>query len=151
MLCSSERARHFGGTNHYHLQGQRVCQAGTQQAEVCFLLEPFDPEDGGDMFFWNIGLCLITMLLQPRNHTLQERKDLFSHLFSPQMLSHALYGKSSLIGSLPAPLTIFLHPHFPAQLILVDWMVEAHSAEMQVLGHTAPCSLHGLILDAVEV
>jgi hypothetical protein len=59
MSCSPLRInRHFGGTCHLYLQGRRISQARNQATSfhAGFLLGLFfDPEDGGDMFFRNVG------------------------------------------------------------------------------------------------
>jgi hypothetical protein len=62
--CSTLKvSQHFGGTCRLHLQGRRMMQARNQDS-ACNLLQAgfllglfFDPEDGGDLFFFfrNIG------------------------------------------------------------------------------------------------
>jgi hypothetical protein len=74
MQCNLSKAnRRFGGTCRLHLQGRRISRARSQresrwqaeppeQSRACHLFSPgflalliFDPEDGGDMFFRNVG------------------------------------------------------------------------------------------------
>jgi hypothetical protein len=65
-LCSPWKiSRHFWGTAHLHVQGQRISKARNQhesrsQAGLCFHAGFlfglfFDPEDGGDMFLQNVS------------------------------------------------------------------------------------------------
>jgi hypothetical protein len=64
--------RLFGGTVRFHLQGRRVSQARKQYEAVsaCCLSRAnlsgllFNTEDGGDIFFGNIGWFLIILYTQ---------------------------------------------------------------------------------------
>jgi hypothetical protein len=54
--------RRFGVTWRFHLQDRKRSQAKNQQVSACYLFHAgfcpglfFDPENGGDMFFRNIG------------------------------------------------------------------------------------------------
>jgi hypothetical protein len=56
----------FGGTCHLHLQGRRITRARNQR-DSRWEAELFDPEDGGDMFLWNVGwLSADYMAFYPR-------------------------------------------------------------------------------------
>jgi hypothetical protein len=64
--------QNFGRTNCLHLQGQRVSHSSNQQAYCLFpsvylLGIPFDPEDGGSLFFQND----VELWLEPHSITSQ--------------------------------------------------------------------------------
>jgi hypothetical protein len=71
MSCNSEKARHFSGTYHLHLQSRRVSQARKHEKQgsatsVGFMVGIFFyPDDGGDSFFCNVTLSPNYMASQP--------------------------------------------------------------------------------------
>jgi hypothetical protein len=58
--CSQLKvSRRFGATCPLHLQGRRISQGRNQRESRCkaalaLRAQPFDPEDGGDIFLWNV-------------------------------------------------------------------------------------------------
>jgi hypothetical protein len=83
MLCSLLSViQCFGETCRLRLQGRRISRARNQcesrwQAELGLF---FDPEDGGDMFLWNVGWLSVDYLALHQVLILFTDTDLFFHM-----------------------------------------------------------------------
>jgi hypothetical protein len=99
--CSSEKARHFGGTPYLHLQGPKVSQARNERislppASFGYLLGLlFEPEAGGEIFLRNVEVS-------PNYTALQHRRpysswNLVQHLLVGWELTKESFGGGEVV------------------------------------------------------
>lgn len=91
MMSRSERSWRFGRTfpPHPHHQGQRISHTKQQQDDLAAAFCGFlfclhcDPEDGGVVFLWNVGLPLNYTVLWPGRQFFSIYVDRFATVLGP--------------------------------------------------------------------